>query len=153
VQSGPSGTSTQNLALPGDDRGDGEEAVASNIVVGSPDRPMAVFLFYTDGSGLDAYPSLDAVRGEIEAVDVDDGAYDLFTDDGRVIEARSGGRFGQDVFLHITENRAVDELERRVRGVLSAAGLDPSLASRPIDAARELAGFRSRRRWWPWGRR
>jgi hypothetical protein len=114
---------------------------------------MAVFLFYTDGSGLDAFPSLDAVRGEIEAVDVDDGAYELFTDDGRVIEARSGGRFGQDVFLRITENRARDELERRLRGALPAVGLDLSLASRPINAAQALAGLRSGRRWWPWARR
>jgi hypothetical protein len=121
--------------------------LAWRVVEDNPDRPTAVFLFYTDGSGVDAYQSLDAVRGEIEAVDVDDGAYALFTDDGRVIEARSGGRWGQDVLLHVTENRQRDELEHRLRSALPLVGLDPHLAALPSDAAQALSATRSRARW------
>jgi hypothetical protein len=96
-----------------------------------PEQPGAVFLFYTDGSGVEAYQSLDAARGDIEAVDVDDGAYALYTDDGRVIEAQSGGRFGQDVLLHVTGNCRREELEQGLREALPLIGLDPHLAASP----------------------
>jgi hypothetical protein len=114
-------------------------------VAADRDEPRAVFLFYTDGSGVDVYRSLDSAQGDIEAVDVDDDAYKLFTDDGQVVEARTGGRFGQDVRLQITENRQPDELVTLLREALPQVGLDFDLASSPVAAAEALFA-RGRRR-------
>jgi len=68
---------------------------------------------------VDVYPSLVSAQGDIEAVDANNGAYKLFTDEGRVIEARSGGRFSQNVRLQVTEICHRDDLVRRPRDALS----------------------------------
>lgn len=114
-------------------------------------EPKAVFVFCEDGSGVDAYPSLRAVRGDIEAIDVRNGEYALFGDDGRVIEATTGGRLNEDVLLRVTDNRESEALRERLSTALPRVGIDPTLASSPLLAAQALIDAQWSVRWprWP----
>jgi hypothetical protein len=61
------------------------------------DEPLAVFQFYEDGSGVEAFARLQAAEGYIEGFDVRNGEGDFFAADGRAVEATIGGQWGQDL--------------------------------------------------------
>jgi hypothetical protein len=113
---------------------------------GAPE-PAAVFLFYEDGSGVDAYPSLTAARNQVEAIDVENGEYAFFTVDGRRIEATVGGRGRQDVWLEVVAGDVMAELRERLATALVVVNLDPALAADPIAAAQALLDGQWESRW------
>jgi hypothetical protein len=125
--------------------------LTSPVVGPDPEEPRAVFLFHEDGSGVDAYPSLAALHGDIEAVDVRNHEYAMFADDGRVVEAHTGGHLDQDVLLRITDEKQPAVLRERLSTCLPMAGVDSSLASSPLRAAQALVDARwaDRRPRWP----
>ncbi|MDP3711280.1 MAG: hypothetical protein Q8R60_02180 [Mycobacteriales bacterium] len=117
-----------------------------------PDRsPLAVFLFYEDGSGVDAYESLWAAWQGVEGIDVKNGEYVFIAADGRHVEATVAGKWDDDVLLRLTDVDRADELRRRLVQGLPRMGLDERLADSPLAAAQALADQRWHVRWprWP----
>jgi hypothetical protein len=116
------------------------------------DEPLAVFEFEDeDESYVDAYASLQAAEGELEGYDVRNGEGDFFAADGRAIEATTGGKWGLDVSLRVTDHHRPDELRARLAAALPAVGIDASLADSPLAAAQALIDARWNARWprWP----
>lgn len=114
------------------------------------DEPLAVFQFYDDGSGVDAYASLEAAEGDIEGYDVRNGEADFFAADGRAVEATIVGEC-QDVSLRVTDHHRSDELRARLEAALPVVGIDASLADSPLAAAQALIDAKWNARWprWP----
>lgn len=112
---------------------------------------LAVFQFYEDGGGVDAYASLQAAEGDIEGYDVGNGECVFFAADGRAVEVTIVGQWGQDVSLQVTDHHRSDELRARLAAALPAAGIDASLADSPLAAAQALIDARWNARWprWP----
>jgi hypothetical protein len=113
---------------------------------------LAVFQFdEEDESYVDAYASLQAAEGELEVYDVRIGEGDFFTLDGRAIEATTGGKWGLDVSLRVTDHHRPDELRARLTVALPAVGIDASLADSPLAAAQALidARWNARSIRWP----
>jgi len=111
------------------------------------DEPLAVFQFYEDGSGVDAYVSLQAAEGGIEGFDVRNGEGDFFAVDGRAVEATIVGEWGQDVSLRVTDHHRSDELRARLAAALPVVGIDASLADSPLAAAQALIDAKWNARW------
>jgi hypothetical protein len=110
---------------------------------------LAVFVFYEDGSGLDAYEYLDAAAVDVEAIDVENAEYTFCTADGHLVEATVSGRQRQEVRLRPTADYMVPDLRRRLATVLPVVGIDPALAEAPVLAAQALLDARWERRSWP----
>ena len=83
-------------------------------------EPQAVFVFYEDGSGVDAFASLPDLAAELEAIDVRNGEYTFFTADGRVIRGVVNGGAARDFELHVTQEDAADLLRQRLETVFDA---------------------------------
>lgn len=97
-------------------------------------------------------PSVDYAVGCVEAIDVENGEYDFFTEDGTVLV---GDTNDQEVTLRPTDERRPDELHERLRRYLSHSkvGLDPNLADDPLAAAQAILDAEWARRpfqWFPW---
>lgn len=107
----------------------------------------AVFVFYEDGSGVDAYASLEELRGDIEAVDVGNGEYAFVTVDGFRVEAVVQGREAQDLDLQVTATDDSQVLQERLAIELPRVGLDAALAGSPLAAAQALVDARWEARW------
>jgi hypothetical protein len=112
---------------------------------------VPVFLFYEDGSGVEAFESLDAAASWVEAIDVKAGEYRFLAVDGRAVEADVGGRFDQDVVLRVTDEDMSALLHKRLADALPGAGMDAGLAASPRLAAQALADAQWEARWprWP----
>jgi hypothetical protein len=115
------------------------------------DEPLAIFQFFDDESGVDAYTSLQAAEGAIEGFDVRNGEGDFFAADGRAVEATIVGKWGQDVSLRVTDHHRSDELRARLAAALPVVGIDASLADSPLAAAQALIDAKWNARWprWP----
>lgn len=114
----------------------------------SREREMrAVFVFYEDGSGVDAYGSLEELRAEIEAIDVETGEYAFFTVEGLVVEAVVKGWAAQDLDLQVTTTDGSQVLRERLTIELPRVGLDAALAESPLAAAQALVDARWEARW------
>jgi hypothetical protein len=110
----------------------------------------AVFIF--EGQDVDVRASLEAAARSVEAIDVDNGEYDFFADDGTLLEARTAGGV---VTLRPTTERRPKELRERLRRYLEhpRVRLDIKLADDPIVFAQTVFDDRWRRRsfqWFPW---
>lgn len=115
-----------------------------------PDRtPLAVFVFYEDGSGVEAFESLWAAWREVEGIDVKNGEFAFIAADGRSVEATVSEKW--DVALHLTDTDRTEELLRRLAEELPRVGLDERLADAPLAAAQALSDQRWAVRWprWP----
>lgn len=77
-------------------------------------RQAVVFVFYEDGSGVDAYESLVCASGDLEAIDVKNGDYAFFTLRGQRVTATVSGKFQQDVSLRATDEYNFSELQARL---------------------------------------
>jgi hypothetical protein len=110
----------------------------------------AVFVF--DGEDLSVHPSIEAAAAGVEAIDVDNGAYDFFADDGTVLVPST---HGQEVTLRETGERRPEELRARLHRYLSHPGvaIDPGLTDDPVAAAQAIINAEWERRsfkWFPW---
>lgn len=107
----------------------------------------AVFIF--EGSDVSVHTSLAAAAGHVEAIDVNDGVFDFFTDDGTVLAAVT---LGQQVTLLETDERRPQELRDRLRQYLSHPRLllDPTLAQDPVAAAQAILHEEWERRSFRW---
>ena len=110
----------------------------------------AVFIF--EGSDLSVHQSVERAAGYVEALDVDNGEFDFFMDDGTVLV---GTTHDQQVTLRKTQDRRLDDLRERLRRYLSdpRVGVDASLADNPIAAAQANLEAEWKRRplkWFPW---
>jgi len=121
-------------------------------VTEAPWDPPAVLVFYEDGSGVSAYPSLEAARRQIEGFEVNNGEYAFFTTDGQVVAAAASGRWNEDVELRVVEGDSSSELRDRLRVALPVVGIDSSLASSPLIAAQALIDADWNVRWPRWPR-
>jgi hypothetical protein len=96
----------------------------------------AVFIF--EGNDVSAHPSLQAAADHVEPIDVENGEFDFFAEDGTVLvsETPPGGR----VVLRPTSDRRPDQLRQRLLGYLTHArvGMDPALADDPLAAAQAI---------------
>ena len=115
--------------------------------VGKEPEPRAVFVFYEDGSGVDAYASLRELQEDLEAIDVRNGEYAFYSARGRVVEAVVEGSGAQDFELRLTDVDASQELQRRLASALPTAGIDASLAQSPLAAAQALINAEWDVRW------
>lgn len=109
----------------------------------------AVFVF--EGNDLSVHPSLERAAGSVEAIDVDNAAFDFFTEDGTVLRGTTND---QDVTLHETDESRPDELRERLRRYLShpRVDLDPGLADDPLAAAQTILDREWERRPFKWFR-
>jgi hypothetical protein len=108
----------------------------------------AVFIF--EGGDLTVRTSLGGAAGHVEAIDVDNGEFDFYAEDGAVIV---GTVHDQQVILTQTGHRRIDELQHRLRRYLSAMAIDPGLADDPVVAAQAILNEEWKRRpfrWFPW---
>ena len=110
-------------------------------------EPQAVFVFYEDGSGVDAFASLPDLAAELEAIDVRNGEYTFFTADGRVIRGVVNGGAARDFELHVTQEDAADLLRQRLETALPRIGIDAALATSPLSAAQALIDAQWAVRW------
>jgi hypothetical protein len=87
----------------------------------------AVFIF--EGNDLTVMLTTERAASYVEAIDVDRGEFDFFTDDGTVL---IGTTSGQRVTLCETDQRRPEELRERIVGYLShpSVAMDPELAER-----------------------
>lgn len=108
----------------------------------------AVFVFDANGD-VDAYGSLEEVRGYVEAVDVRDGEYVFLAADGRAIEAvvEGEGRAAHDFTLRLTDADESEELRERLAKFFATRGLDADLAKVPLVAAQALMDAQWDVRW------
>jgi len=102
-------------------------------------EPQAVFVFYEDGSGVDAFASLPDLAAELEAIDVRNGEYTFFTADGRVIRGVVNGGAARDFELHVTQEDAagllrqrLETAERTAEGSTTSPHSAPTHASLPV---------------------
>jgi hypothetical protein len=110
----------------------------------------AVFVF--EGLDVDVHPSIERAAASVEAIDVDNGEFDFFTDDGSVLEAAT---MDGEVLLRPTGERKLAELSERLRLYLDhpRVSLDPSLADDPLVFAQSVFDKRWQQRsfqWFPW---
>jgi hypothetical protein len=110
----------------------------------------AVFIF--EGNDLSVLPSVERAAGHVEAIDVDNGEFDFFADDGTVL---IGTTHDRQVMLRATDDRRPEELRERLRRYLShpKVAMDPALADDPIAAAQAILDASWSRRpfsWLPW---
>ena len=118
-------------------------------IVQPDDQPVPVFVFYEDGSGVDAYESLRAAWRAVEGIDVKNGEYIFIAADGRGVEATVSEKW--DVTLRLTAESRTDDLRDRLALVLPVVGLDGRLANTPMAATQALVDARWSVRWprWP----
>ena len=96
---------------------------------------QAVFVFA--GLDLTVFPSLEAAAGCGEAIDIKNGEYDFFADDGTLLQPEVQG---QRVTLRVTAEQLAEELRERLRRYLvhPRVTLDASLADDPVVAAHTI---------------
>jgi hypothetical protein len=110
----------------------------------------AVFIF--EDYDLSVQRSVDEAAAAVETIDVDNGEYDFFTDDGTVL---AGDTAGGRVTLRPTDDRDPDELRRRLHAHLThpRVGMDGALAEDPLRAAQAILDAEWQHRsfqWFPW---
>jgi hypothetical protein len=111
---------------------------------------MGHAVFVIDGNDVGAYPSVEDAEASIEAYDAD--ALTGYLDDGTRLELTADW----DTYrcrMRPTNERDLSTLQDRLRGSLSASGLDPALADNPRAAAQAIidADWAVRSfRWFPW---
>jgi hypothetical protein len=107
----------------------------------------AVFVF--EGLDVSVHPAIEDAAAHLEAIDVDNGEYDYFTDDGTVLlgETEDG-----EVVLRPTQERKPDDLRERLRRHIDypTVDLDPSLADDPVAFAQAVLDRQWARRWFQW---
>ena len=89
------------------------------------EEPVPVIVFDRDGEP-HVFRSLHEAQGELEAIDVADGEYEVFTLDGRYVCASGDERRGE-VYFELTDR---DELDR-LRALVVQAHARLGLASEP----------------------
>ena len=107
----------------------------------------AVFVF--EGLDVDVHPSIERAAASVEAIDVDNGEFDFYTDDGTVLKAET--RDGE-VLLRPAGERKREELCERLRLYLvhPRVSLDPSFADDPLVFAQSVFDERWQRRSFQW---
>jgi hypothetical protein len=112
--------------------------------------PVARAVFIFEGNDLQVHPSLQRAADAVEPIDVENGEFDFFAEDGTVLvgETPPEGR----VVLRPTPERRPDELRERLRRYLSHPGvaLDQSLADDPIALAQAVLDREWEQRWFKW---
>jgi hypothetical protein len=95
----------------------------------------AVFVF--EGTDLSVHQSLERAAQWVEAIDVDNGEFDFFADDGTVLTAVT---HDDQVTLRETEERRPEDLRERLHRYLSdpRVALDPALADDAVAAAQAI---------------
>lgn len=95
----------------------------------------AVFVFAE--SDLSVHPSLADAADSIEAIDVDNGEFTLFGEDGTLVRPEVQQ---QRVLLHVSDELRLSELRERLRGYLAhpRVALDPSLADGDLLVAAQV---------------
>lgn len=110
----------------------------------------AVFVF--EGHDVSVHPSIDDAAAHLEAIDVDNGEFDYFTDDGTVL---IGETVHGEVVLRPTQERKPAELRERLRRHIEypTVDMDLSLADDPVAFAQAVLDRQWARRsfqWFPW---
>lgn len=107
----------------------------------------AVFVF--EGNDLSVHPSVERAAGSVEAIDVDNGEFKFFADDGMVL---SGTTQDEQITLRETDDRRPADLRDRLHQYLSdpRVGLDPALAENPVAAAQAILDKEWERRPFRW---
>ena len=117
--------------------------------VSTGEGSVPLMAFDRDGEAY-VFLSLDAAHGELEAIDVADGEYELFTLDGRLVQPSSVNTRRGEFDLDITDRHdlvrlqtLVEQAHRRLR--LTSDPRDLVAVANEV-LARE---WRERRSWWP----
>lgn len=107
-------------------------------------RPRAVFVF--DGGDLSVHDSLESAAISLEAIDVENGEFDFYTDDGTVVAATVTG---EHVFLAPTTTGRQQEFLDRLDRFLLAVDAPAEVRSAPdvIDKAQYVVDLNWGRRW------
>ena len=110
---------------------------------------MAVIFMFGDG-GPDVRDSVEGAANFMEAIDVQNGQYEVVYDATGLIYLPQVD--GYQVRLVPTDTRDRDDLVRRLTDYSKALGLalDPSLHDFPIEVARSIAALEWSRRWPKW---